>query len=170
MKARHLVVMGVAALVAGCGGTTGTPSTSAPSTSAGAGSGSASSAPPPPASTPPAVYYVTASSAVDAAYAQWTSASAGVTDPTQLAGPAATYGGALTTFDNTIVDIGATGHTASDIAILVIDDNAVISDLNQIGHQTAANLATWEAKLQADQGTALTEGDVVRSDLGLPPG
>jgi hypothetical protein len=115
------------------------------------------------------VYYVAASAAVDAAYTQWLSASAGVTDPSRLFGPAATYAGALTTFDNEIVDIGATGSAASDIAILASDDQVMVTDLNRVSSVTAAELPTWEAQLTAAHNTAITQDDIVRSDLGLPP-
>jgi len=75
----------------------------------------------------------------------------------------------LTTFDNTIQGIGATGKAATDIATLIADDNAVISDLNSLTSQSASTEAAWDAKGVADGTAAIAQGDVVRADLGLPP-
>ncbi|MGO8687331.1 MAG: hypothetical protein ACLQT7_09175 [Candidatus Dormibacteria bacterium] len=168
MKASYLLVLGLAVVAAGCGSTAPT-STSVPPTSTPAASGSPTSTPAAPGSTPAAVYYAGAAASVDAAYVAWTSAIAGSPEPSQLVAPAAMYAGALTTFDNVIVDIGATGSTASDIATLVSDDQTVIKDLNQISNVADSDLPTWEAQLSADGGRAITAGDVVRADLGLPP-
>jgi len=173
MKARHLVVLGLAVMpvmAAGCG-SSAPASTLAPSTPNPAASASASptATPVAPESTPAAVYYVAAAASLQAAYAQWSSAIATLTEPSQLVAAAGTYAGALITFDNVIVDIGATGTTASDIAILVSDDQMVIDDLNKVGNVQPSALQTWEAQIVADGTKAITAGDVVRADLDLPP-
>jgi hypothetical protein len=172
MTLRYIAVLSLGLLVAGCGSAAVAPTSAPPFTASAPPPSSTSSAPasvvPAPASTPPSEYYLAAASGVDAAYAQWTTAIVGLDQPSQFVAPATTYAGALTTFDNDIADIGATGTAASDIAILVSDDQIVISDLEKVGNESAAELPEWQAQLVADGDTAITEGDIVRADLGLP--
>ncbi|MGD1054440.1 MAG: hypothetical protein ABR950_11540 [Candidatus Dormibacteria bacterium] len=86
-----------------------------------------------------------------------------------LTSQASSYAGVLTTFDGTVQGIGATGKAATDIATLVSDDNAVISDLDSLGSQSVGTEAAWDAKALSDGAAAIAQGDVVRADLGLPP-
>ena len=138
MKASYLLVLGLAVVAAGCGSTAPT-STSVPPTSTPAASGSPTSTPAAPGSTPAAVYYAGAAASVDAAYVAWTSAIAGSPEPSQLVAPAAMYA-APHHLRQRLVDIGATGSTASDIATLVSDDQTVIKDLNQISNVANSDL------------------------------
>jgi len=162
MKARWILVAGLALLAVGCGGST-TPSTG----------GSAPSTPTPtatPASTAQvAQAYLSAATAVDAAYTTWHDALVAANgNVLQLKSQAASYAAVLTTFDRTVQGIGATGQAAADIATLVTDDNTVIADLNALPSQTVSTEAAWDTKALSDGLAAVAQGDVVRTDLGLP--
>ncbi|MGA9114815.1 MAG: hypothetical protein WB802_13620 [Candidatus Dormiibacterota bacterium] len=160
MKARWILVAGLALLAAGCGGST-TPSTATPSPS---------TPTPAPASTAQvAQAYLSAAAAVDAAYTTWTGdLHAANGNVLQLKSQAAAYAAVLTSFDSSIQGIGATGQAAADIATLVTDDNAVIADLNALPSQTASTETAWDTKAISDGLAAVAQGDVVRADLGLP--
>jgi hypothetical protein len=136
-------------------------STTAGATAAGATAGATSA-------TVQSGQYLTAADALDAAYARWRSAIVGKNRVAQLTGPAASYALALTTFDNAISRVNASGKTATDIQTLVAADAVVIADLNSITRQTEATLSSWSAKLSADGAPARVAGDTVRTDFGLP--
>lgn len=163
MKASYITLLGsvvLAAVAVGCGGTTGSTSSSS----------AATAKPATPASTAQVRQsYLSAVGPVDAAYTTWkadiTAADGNVLG---LTSQASAYVGVLTTFDNTIQNIGATGKAATDIAALVSDDHTVIADLNSLSSQTTSTEAAWDAKGLADGLTAITAGNVVRADLGLP--
>ena len=159
MKARWVLVTGVALLTVGCGGST-TPSTATPTPASTAT----------PASTVQvAQSYLSAASAVDAAYTTWHSALVAANgNVLQLRSQAAAYAAVLTTFDSTVQGIGATGQAAADIATLVTDDNTVIADLNALSSLTVSGEAAWDTKAISDGLAAVAQGDVVRTDLGLP--
>jgi len=153
MKARYLTVLVLAALLVGCGG-----------------SASSSTPTPSPRSTAEvAQSYLSAASAVDTAYKQWADDLASANgNVLHLTSQASAYAAELTTFDNTITGIGATGKAAADIATLVTDDNAVIADLSDLSAQTVDTEVAWDTKALADGAAAVAQGDVVRADLGLP--
>jgi hypothetical protein len=52
---------------------------------------------------------------------------------------------------------------------LLSDDNVVIKDLDSVSAQSQASLPQWGSRLLADGLKATAQGDIVRSDLGLPP-
>jgi len=150
-----LLVGGLALVMAGCSSSTSaTNSTTTSPTTSGATI---------------AQRYLSAAEAVDSAYSQWKKAIIGDTSPSQFVGPATTYASQLTTFDNTISDLPASGKVATEIQILVSDDEVVIRDLQSVGSQTQTELTRWGAQLLADGSTAIAAGGTVRSDLGLPP-
>ena len=164
MKARWILVTGLALLAAGCGGST-TPSTATPTSSA------ATPTPTPTAESTAQVAqaYLSAAAAVDAAYTTWHSDLVAANgNVLQLKSQAASYAAVLTTFDRTVQGIGATGQAAADIATLVTDDNTVIADLNALPSQTVSTEAAWDTKALSDGLAAVAQGDVVRTDLGLP--
>jgi hypothetical protein len=106
---------------------------------------------------------------VDAAYATWVAALKAAGDnPLPLTSQASAYVSVLNTFDSTIQGIGATGKAETDIASLVTEDNTVIADLNSLSSQTLSTVSAWGTKALADGVAAITAGDVVRADLGLP--
>ncbi len=165
MKARRIIVMGLALLAVGCSSatTTANPSTTAPGATGPAvptAGVSASSV---------AHQYQTAAIGADAAYLRWRASVTGATKVSQVTGPAATYAAAMTKFDNAMVSLGATGKEATDIAALVRADQVVIGDLNSASSQTDSGLSKWAAQLSADGAKAIQAGQVVRADLGLPP-
>ena len=84
-------------------------------------------------------------------------------------GPCDTYAGELTTFDNAISRIDVTGKTETDIQTLIADDLVVIKSLEAVKTETVAQLKSDKAQLTATGLAAISAGDVVRSDLGLPP-
>lgn len=162
MRARYVIVLGsavLAVLASGCGNAT---------TSSSSSSGVPHVAPATTAQV--AQSYKAATAAVNSAYLTWKAdrVAAGGNVLT-LTSQASAYASVLTTFDNTIQGIGATGKAATDIATLIADDNAVISDLNSLTSQSASTEAVWDAKGVADGTAAIAQGDVVRADLGLPP-
>jgi hypothetical protein len=162
MKARWILVAGLALLAVGCGGST-SPSTAASNPS------TPTPTPSPRSTAQVAQSYLSAASAVDAAYATWHSALIAANgNVLKLTSQAAAYAAVLTTFDTTIQGIGATGQAAGDIATLVTDDNTVIADLNALPAQTASTESNWDTKAIADGLAAVAQGDVVRADLGLP--
>jgi hypothetical protein len=84
-------------------------------------------------------------------------------------GPCDTYAAELTSFDNAISRIDVTGKTETDIQTLVSDDRVVIKNLEAVRTETVAQLKKDKAQLIATGENAISAGDVVRSDLGLPP-
>ena len=164
MKARWILVTGLALLAAGCGGST-TPSTATPTSSA------ATPTPTPTAESTAQVAqaYLSAATAVDAAYTTWkddlVAANGNVL---QLKSQASAYAAVLTTFDSAVQGLGATGQAAGDIATLVADDNTVIADLNALSSLTASGESAWDTKALSDGLNAAAQGNVVRADLGLP--
>ena len=165
MKARQVTALASAALAVlavGCGGS--------PASS----SSSAATAPPASTATPASTAqvgqsFLSAAAAVDATYKTWKAdLTAAGDNPLSLTPQASAYVSVLTTFDNTIVGIGATGKAKTDIAGLVTDDNTVIADLKALSSQTSSTVAAWDTKAIADGLAAITAGDVVRADLGLP--
>ena len=83
-----------------------------------------------------------------------------------LVAPASACAAALTTFVNAIQGIGASGTAAIDMATLISEDEAVISDLNAVG--ITSNFSDWMSQLISDGGEATIAGDTVRAALGLP--
>lgn len=150
-----IVVSGLALVMAAC--SSGTPATNSTTSS------------PTTSGTTIAQRYLSAADGVDTAYTQWKTAIAGDTTPTEFVGPATTYASQLTSFDDTISGLPASGKVAADIHTLVDDDEVVIEDLQSVGSQAQDGLAQWGAKLLADGNTAIAAGGTVRSDLGLPP-
>ncbi len=75
----------------------------------------------------------------------------------------------LTTFDETVGRVGASGEAATDISLLIKADRVVIDDLDSVGTQTPAGLSRWAAHLSTDGANAIQAGDAVRAALGLPP-
>ena len=155
MKARRVLVLGLAVLLAGCG--------------------SAATAAPPAATLdaasaqPIAGRYLAGALGVDAAYLRWKAAIQGKTRVSEIEGPAATYAADLTKFDDSLASFDATGQVGTDVAALIAADQVVIRDLNAVTAQTDGSLAGWAAKLSADGTTAIKAGSTVRTDIALPP-
>ena len=192
MKARHIVLIGLAVLAAACSSSTpaATPSTStsttvSPASTSTTVSPASTSTTVSPASTSTTVSPTTSTTPVSstkasqqflavatvakAAYFTWRSAIKGLTTVSPAIGPCDTYAGELTTFDNAISRIDVTGKTETDIQNLVADDRVVIKNLEAVKTETVAQIKKDKAQLIATGETAISAGDVVRSDLGLPP-
>jgi len=183
MKARQIVLIGLAVLAAACSSSTpaATPSTSTSTTVSPTSTSTTVS----PASTSTTVSPTTSTTAVSptkaaqqflaaatvakAAYFTWRAAIKGMTTVSQAIGPCDTYAGELATFDNAISRVDVTGKTETDIQTLVADDSVVIKNLEAVKTETVAQIKKDSAQLIATGETAISAGDVVRSDLGLPP-
>jgi hypothetical protein len=165
MKATHITLLASAALAViavGCGG-------SPASSSSSAAKATLASTATPASTAQVGQAFLSAAAPVDAAYKTWTAdLTAAGGDPLPLTSQASAYVGVLTTFDSTIVGIGATGKAKTDITTLVTDDNTVIADLNSLSSQTSSTVSAWDTKGIADGLVAIAAGDVVRADLGLP--
>ena len=183
MKARHIVLIGLAVLAAACSSSTpaATPSTSTSttvspaSTSTTVSPASTSTTVSPTTSTTPvsstkaSQQFLAVATVAKAAYFTWRAAIKGLTTVSPAIGPCDTYAGELTTFDNAISRIDVTGKTETDIQNLVADDRVVIKNLEAVKTETVAQIKKDKAQLIATGETAISAGDVVRSDLGLPP-
>jgi hypothetical protein len=75
----------------------------------------------------------------------------------------------LTTFDNAISRIVVTGKTGTDLQALVADDQVVIKNLDSVSTLSVASLKKDAPQFVATGRMAIRAGDLVRSDLGLPP-
>jgi len=113
--------------------------------------------------------FLAAATVAKAAYSTWRSKITSKTTISQAIGPCDTYAAELTTFDNAILRIAITGKTETDIQTLVADDHIVINNLEAVKTETVAQIKKDKAQLIATGETAISAGDVVRSDLGLPP-
>ena len=192
MRARHIALIGLAVLAAACSSSppaappsTSTSTTVSPastSTTVGATSTSttvnaaATSTTVSPTTSTTAVsstkatqQYLAAATVAKADYLTWRAAIEGLTTVSPAIGPCDTYAGELTTFDNAISRIDVTGKTETDIQALIADDQVVIRNLEAVKTETVAQLESDKAQLIATGLTAVSAGDVVRSDLGLPP-
>ncbi len=201
MKAKYIVVIGLAVLAAACSSpkpaaapSTSTSTTVSPTTTSTTVSPTTTSTAVSPTSTSTAVrptttsttvspttattavssteasqQYLAAATVARAAYFTWRAAIKGLTTVGPAIGPCDTYAGELTTFDNAISRIDVTGKTETDIQALLTDDNVVIKNLEAVKTETVAQIKNDEAQLIATGEQAISAGDVVRSDLGLPP-
>jgi len=201
MKAKYIVVIGLAVLAAACSSPkpaaapstststtvspTSTSTTVSPTSTSTTVSPTSTSTTVSPTSTSTTVSPTTSTTAVSstkasqqflavatvakAAYFTWRTAIKGLTTVGPAIGPCDTYAGELTTFDNAISRIDVTGKTETDIQTLVADDNVVIKNLEAVKTETVAQIKKDKAQLIAIGETAISAGDVVRSDLGLPP-
>jgi hypothetical protein len=113
--------------------------------------------------------FLAAATVAKAAYSTWSSKITSKTTISQAIGPCDTYAAELTTFDNAILRIAITGKTETDIQTLVADDHVVINNLEAVKTETVAQIKKDRAQLIATGERAIQAGDVVRSDLGLPP-
>jgi len=174
MRARHIVLIGLVLLAAACSSSkpAATPSTST-STTVSPTSTSTTASPTTStttvSSTKASQQYLAAATAAKAAYFTWRAAIKGKTTVSQAIGPCDTYAAALTNFDNAILPIAVTGKTETDIQTLVADDRVVIKNLEAVKTETVAEIKRDAAQLIATGEKAISAGDVVRSDLGLPP-
>jgi hypothetical protein len=176
MKARCIVVIGLMVFAAGCSSSkpTVTPSTStSTSTTVSPTSTSTTVSSTVPSTTVSSAkasqQFLAAATVSKAAYHTWRAAIKGLATVSQAIGPCDTYAAALTNLDNAISRIAVTGKTETDIRTLVADDSAVIKNLEAVKTVTVAQIRKDEAQLIATGKTAISAGDVVRSDLGLPP-
>ncbi len=176
MKARCIVVIGLMIFAAGCSSSkpAATPSTSSPTSttvSPTSTSTTVSSTVPPTTVSPAKAsqQFLAAATSSKAAYLTWRAAIKGLTTVSPAIGPCDTYAGELTTFDDAISRIDVTGKTETDIRTLVADDSVVIKNLEAVKTETVAQIKKDRAQLIATGETAISAGDVVRSDLGLPP-
>ena len=191
MKARHIVLIGLAVLAAACSSSTpaAPPSTStsttvSPTSTSTTVSPTSTSTTVSPTSTSTTVspttttavsstkasqQFLAVATVAKAAYFTWRAAIKGLTTVGPAIGPCDTYAGELTTFDNAISRIAVTGKTETDIRTLVADDSVVIKNLEAVKTETVAQIKKDKAQLIATGETAISAGDVVRSDLGLPP-
>ena len=192
MKARYIVVIGLAVLAAACSSSkpAATPSTStsttvSPASTSTTVSPASTSTTVSPTSTSTTVAPTTSTTTVSstkasqqylavaavsrAAYVTWSSKITSKTTISEAVGPCDTYAAALTNFDNAILGIAVTGKTETDIQTLVADDRVVIKNLKAVRTETAAQIEKEATQLKATGKAAIRAGDVVRSDLGLPP-
>jgi len=199
MKARHIVLIGLAVLAAACSSPAATPSTStsttvsptststtvSPTSTSTTVSPTSTSTTVSPTSTSTTVspttstttvsstkasqQYLAAATVARAAYFTWRAAIKGLTTVSPAIVPCDTYAAELTTFDNAISRIDVTGKTETDIRTLIADDSIVIKNLEAVKTETVAQIKSDEAQLIATGETAISAGNVVRSDLGLPP-
>jgi len=175
MKAKCIVVIGLMVFAAGCSSPkpAATPSTST-STSITVAPASTSTTVSPTSTTAvsskeASQQFLAAATVAKAAYDTWRAAIKGLTTVSPAIAPCDTYAGELTTFDDAISRIDVTGKTETDIRTLVADDSVVIKNLEAVKTETVAQIKEDEAQLIATGETAISAGDVVRSDLGLPP-
>jgi hypothetical protein len=115
-----------------------------------------------------AARYLTDAGIADRAYAKWETGIVGKTTPSEFVAPAFTYASELTTFDDAIEHLPATGTTETDIQAVLTDDAVLISDLRSVGSQTELGLIAWGRKLRLDGAAAIAASSTVRADLGLP--
>ena len=183
MKAKYIVVIGLAVLVAACSSPkpaatppTSTSTTVSPTSTSTTVSPTSTSTTVSPTSTTTTVsstkvsqQFLAAATASKAAYVTWRSKITSKTTISQAIGPCDTYAAALTNFDNAILPIAVTGKTETDIQTLVADDRVVIKNLEAVKTETVAHIKKDAAQLIATGEKAIRAGDVVRSDLGLPP-
>ena len=113
--------------------------------------------------------FLAAATVAKAAYSTWRSKITSKTTISQAIGPCDTYAAELTTFDSAILRIAITSKTETDIQTLVADDHVVINNLEAVKTETVAQIKKDRAQLIATGERAIQAGDVVRSDLGLPP-
>ena len=170
MKARHIVLIGLAVLAAACSSSTpaATPSTStsttvSPTSTSTTVSPTSTSTPRPTtsttvspttsttavSSTKASQQYLAAATVAKADYFTWRAAIKGLTTVSPAIGPCDTYAGELTTFDNAISRIDVTGKTETDIRALVADDQVVIKNLEAVKTETVAQLKNDKAQLVA---------------------
>ena len=189
MKARHIVLIGLVVLVAACSSATPsvTPATStsttvSPTSTSTTVSPTSTSTTVSPTSTSTTVTPTTAAPSTTAAkeylaaasvavvdFDTWRAAIANDTKVSQAIGPCATYAAELTTFDNAISRIVVTGKTGTDLQALVADDQVVIKNLDSVSTLSVASLKKDAPQFVATGRMAIRAGDLVRSDLGLPP-
>lgn len=183
MKVRYIALIGLAVLAVACSSSppAATPSTSTSTTVSPTSTSTTTS----PVSTSTTVgpttstsatssakasqQYLAAATVAKAAYFTWRAAIKGMTTVSEAIGPCDTYTVELTTFDNAISRIDITGKTEGDIQTLVADDKTVINNLEAVKTETVAQIKKDKAQLIATGETAISAGDLVRSDLGLPP-
>jgi len=179
MKARRIVSIGIvsiglAVLTAACssGKPASTPSTSTSTTVSPASTSttvSPTTSTTTVSSTKASQQFLAAATVAKAAYSTWRSKITSKTTISQAIGPCDTYAAELTTFDSAILRIAITGKTETDIQTLVADDHVVINNLEAVKTETVAQIKKDRAQLIATGERAIQAGDVVRSDLGLPP-
>ena len=183
MKAKYIVVIGLAVLAAACSSPkpaatppTSTSTTVSPTSTSTTVSPTSTTVSPTSTSTTTTVsstkvsqQFLAAATASKAAYVTWRSKITSKTTISQAIGPCDTYAAALTKFDNAILPIAVTGKTETDIQTLVADDRVVIKNLEAVKTETVAHIKKDAAQLIATGEKAIRAGDVVRSDLGLPP-
>lgn len=68
-----------------------------------------------------------------------------------------------------LLDVTWPGQAEADIHTLVAEIGAEDADMEAFATMNALNYSTVESQFIQDAGKAKTEGQVVRSDLGLPP-
>ena len=176
MKAKYIVVIGLAVLAAACSSPkpaatppTSTSTTVSPTSTSTTVSPTSTSTTTTVSSTKVSQQFLAAATASKAAYVTWRSKITSKTTISQAIGPCDTYAAALTNFDNAILPIAVTGKTETDIQTLVADDRVVIKNLEAVKTETVAHIKKDAAQLIATGEKAIRAGDVVRSDLGLPP-
>ncbi|MGD1012589.1 MAG: hypothetical protein ABR925_08685 [Acidimicrobiales bacterium] len=164
MKGRHIVLVGLAVSAAACSsasstGTTATTTSTTASTTTSTTMVSRAAA---------GSQFLAAAIVAEEAYFTWRAELVGVTKISQAVKPCATYAAVLSTFDNAVLQIDATGKTEADIQTLVADDHVVISDLLAVPTETVSTLLQEKVELRAAGRAAIRAGDVVRHDFGLP--
>jgi hypothetical protein len=182
MKARHIVLIGLAVLAAACGSkpaatpSTSTSTTVSPTSTSTTVSPTSTSATVSPttstttvSSTKASQQFLAAATVAKADYLTWRSKITSKTTISEAIGPCDTYAAELTTFDNAISPIAVTGKTETDIQTLVADDRVVIKNLEAVKTETMAEIKKAAAQLIATGEKAISAANVVRHDLGLPP-
>jgi hypothetical protein len=71
--------------------------------------------------------------------------------------------------DSELDALNATGTVETDIHTYVAEDTVIVGVLQQAGSQTSLTLPAWGRTLLKDGRLLKSDGDVLRSALGLPP-
>lgn len=79
------------------------------------------------------------------------------------------FAAALSTFDNQLLDFGATGTVGAAITTFVDADEHVINDVTALSAQSSSMLGTWKTTITNDAGAAQSAAAALRKTLGLPP-
>ncbi|MGD0834121.1 MAG: hypothetical protein ABSA40_06800 [Candidatus Dormibacteria bacterium] len=168
MKAKLILVLGLAALMAGCGGASTPTQCSTPTPTA-----TAAATPTATASTEAlGAEYLAASTTLETAYSTWSNAVTGSTAADALVAPSNAYASALARFDTTISGLATTDPvTVSDISRLLDIDELLIAELGSVGPDVATDSpSVWIELIDSMNLQANYEDQFIREDFGLAIG
>ncbi|MGD0343982.1 MAG: hypothetical protein ABSB55_03370 [Acidimicrobiales bacterium] len=89
--------------------------------------------------------------------------------PAEAASISAPLAAAANKLDSELDALNATGTVETDIHTYVAEDTVIVGLLQQAGSQTSLTFSTWGKTLLKDAKLLRSDGDVLRSALGLPP-